>query len=528
MAQNPFDQLPVDPVSPDATLPPAPAIVPPNVTQDPRQKLLQLLSLGMALGSGPRSGIGVGGIHGLLSGEGQLQQALNQRAQLQQAVVDKQRAELVRMQQQAQTDERIRQKELLDKLQVIRTRVDAIPTKAQYDTEIGGYAGMLRSLGYRGIDEQWLRSAVPYTAPSAESRAQKILGEFIKNPANKTLLEQDPQQLMKATIAFDIDGDGVPEQVPIARVAQLTGQFAMGPDGQLALAKKGTTIDAHANADGIYQDLLKQAQLEGKDINSPRVTAPLRAEALRQAHEATREPAPPDEAVPLTPAGLDAAALQYAKTGTLPPMGMSKQGAGTRAKIINRAAELYPGLDTAGNKAGFAADQASLKKLQELRDSVGAFEKTAGANLDRFVAQARKVADTGSPLLNQPLRSVKRKLLGDADMAAFEAARLTAQNEIARVLNTANLNGQLTDNARKEMQQALSPDATLPQILSAARILRADMQTRRESYDAQLGEIKTRMKGKPGETPAPATDAHPPLQKYGATYVWDGAKYVKQ
>src|SRR6185312_13432994 len=52
----------------------------------------------------------------------------------------------------------------------------------------------------------------------------------------------------------------------------------------------------------------------------------------------------------LTPAGMDAAAENYAKTGTLPPMGMSRGSAGVRTAIINRAAELFPNLDVAGNK----------------------------------------------------------------------------------------------------------------------------------------------------------------------------------
>jgi hypothetical protein len=206
--------------------------------------------------------------------------------------------------------------------------------------------------------------------------------------------------------------------------------------------------------------------------------------------------------VSLSPAGLDAAALNYAKTGTLPAMGMSKASSGVRSKIINRAAELYPGLDVAANKGEFGADAASLKKLTELRNSVGAFEKTANANLDRFIATAGKVADSGSPLINQPYRAVKRRLIGDQDVAAFEAARIAAQNEIARVLNTANLSGQLTDSARHEMQTALSPDATLGQIVATAKILKADMQSRRESYDSQIAELSGRMKNNPGQTPA--------------------------
>lgn len=231
-------------------------------------------------------------------------------------------------------------------------------------------------------------------------------------------------------------------------------------------------------------------------------TADQLAKARREWADLGREIKPEAETVPLTPAGLDAAAMMFAKTGQLPPMGMGASAAAQRAKIINRAAELDPSIDLAAAKADYDANRASLSKLQQQRDAIGAFEETALKNLDIFIEQAKKISDTGSPMLNRPLRAIQEAGLGSAELTAFNTARRTVIPEFAKILANPGLSGQLSDSARHEIEEVISGNATLKQTLAAADILKRDARNRRESYDDQIAAIRARL----SKADAKATD----------------------
>lgn len=208
----------------------------------------------------------------------------------------------------------------------------------------------------------------------------------------------------------------------------------------------------------------------------------------------------------LTPQGLDAAAMMFAKTGQLPALGMGDKT--TRKEIINRAAALMPGLDVASAKADFTANQQSLSALQKQRDAISAFEQTASKNIDIFLAQAGKVVDTGSPLTNTAARFVTGKMLGAPDQAAYDAARQVAVNEIAKITGNPNLTGTLSDAARHEVESFNPRNATLGQTVAVMRILKQDMANRAASMDDQLAAIRDRVKTastpqQPAATPAP-------------------------
>lgn len=209
----------------------------------------------------------------------------------------------------------------------------------------------------------------------------------------------------------------------------------------------------------------------------------------------------------LSPEGLNLTAHQYAMTGQLPPMGMGKQGAAVRTAIINKAADIYKGLDLPTQVAAYKANQQSLTKLQGQRDAMGAFEQTALKNLDQFLDTAGKVVDTGSPLINKPLRSLSGALMGSPEMSAYDTARRTVIPEFAKILANPGLSGQLSDSARKEVEAVVSGDATLKQTLAAAKILKTDAANRRTSYDDQIKAIQDRIATPPGTNATPAATA---------------------
>lgn len=251
----------------------------------------------------------------------------------------------------------------------------------------------------------------------------------------------------------------------------------------------------------------KQAQL--KDNNPTEWSLALKAaggdpvKALRIANDSKQEGSS------ITPGTLDMLATQFAKSGELPPLGMGSAAAGDRRAIFNRANELFPNVDIATNKADYAANKRSEQSLQQSGDQIASFENTAGKNLDLFLGTAKKVVDSGSPLINRPWRSIDKNALGVGDVSAFDAARQVAVNEIAKVTSNPGLTGQLSDAARKEVESFIPADASLRQIYDVANILKADMKNRRDSINDQLTEIRKRTSQPASQTGASSPSALP-------------------
>jgi len=218
-----------------------------------------------------------------------------------------------------------------------------------------------------------------------------------------------------------------------------------------------------------------------------------------------------NSAVPaLSDIALDESARVYNQTRQLPP-GFGAAGIARQTAIMNRAAQLDPTAALAANQATYKADSATLTNLQKTEGTLSAFENTAGKNLDQFLSIASKVPDTGSPWVNQPLRTVNAKGLGNADQAAFNAARDVALREIARVTNDPKLSGALTDTARKEVLGLIPADATFAQIKRVAAVLKQDMANVHAGMTEQIGTVKARLGANPN---GGGTQDMRPVRKY--------------
>lgn len=201
---------------------------------------------------------------------------------------------------------------------------------------------------------------------------------------------------------------------------------------------------------------------------------------------------------------LTMAAKNYLATGTLPPMGMGQAGVAARIAIMNEAAKIDPNASLAANKAVYHADTGNLANLQKTEGTLSAFESTANKNLDQYVTAYQKLADTGSPLLNRPIRTLQGSALGDPNVAAANAAASVALREIARVTNDPKLSGALTDSARQEVTGLVPAGATLQQLASVVKVLRADMGNVHSSIKDQIASVKAGIDANPNK---PATDA---------------------
>lgn len=163
-----------------------------------------------------------------------------------------------------------------------------------------------------------------------------------------------------------------------------------------------------------------------------------------------------------------------------------------RAQITE---ELYGGgqnPDLAGAGANYRADTGALADIQKKISSLGAFERTTIKNMDEFVSAASKIKDTGSPLLNGPLRSIDRNTLGNTDQAVYDAVRSVHLPELARVIQTANAAGVLTDEARKEVERINSGDATIPQIIAVSKTMQRLVRNRITELENEATALRGR------------------------------------
>lgn len=200
----------------------------------------------------------------------------------------------------------------------------------------------------------------------------------------------------------------------------------------------------------------------------------------------------------LTPEGRQDAAMQYAITGAMPPMGMG--GSKDRESIMNEAAKIRrdAGItveDQISGRAGLKADTKSLEKIQPQMDSVEAFEGTAKSNMQNALRLANKGAGTsGGSVVNRWIQA-GRKATGDPDVAAFNAALYTASTEYAKVMSGAVNNQSLTDSARAEAENKVINAADSPEAIKKVydEVMVPDMNNRRKSLEDQVKDIKGRM-----------------------------------
>jgi hypothetical protein len=271
---------PPAPLGPETLgLPPAPT--PPQMPAAPQARkgrnpadLAALLTAAML---GPGAGTGV--LQGIQQSK-QRQREQDALQQRQQQELWRQQEQVYRYQQQQYEQEaQRRQQTLQQNVAALQKSVPTLKTKADYDKTIETFAVGLQQMGLR-VDGNTLRRMVPYVAPDGTKQAGEAFERWLKNPLNKKRMESSPDLAAKDIVPFDRDGDGVPENVTIGEIVKLAGMGVV--EGQ---AVPGMSDGLKANADGILQTLMQQAQAEGKRI-TPELQIGLQKQAIRMAKEA--------------------------------------------------------------------------------------------------------------------------------------------------------------------------------------------------------------------------------------------------
>ena len=276
----------IDPMGLDLGLGPAPTAPEPpqpaSRTPSGNQRLVQLALMGLAGGLGPGAGTGI--LQGMTAAMQRRRQDAAQQDAFAQQQYARQQQEYAAQLRAFEAEQAARQKLVFDAAEGVRKVAATAQSKEEYDRAVETFSGLLQSAGVR-LSPNWFRQNVRYTAPSAKDVAAKALDAFMKNPLNKSVVD-NPDKLSGAFLTFDRDGDGVPEQVPFFEAAELAQMpVAKDASGKLLAMPKGTTPETKANADGILQSLIEQDRAEGKP-DTPQRRVELQKQAIRLAKQA--------------------------------------------------------------------------------------------------------------------------------------------------------------------------------------------------------------------------------------------------
>lgn len=176
----------------------------------------------------------------------------------------------------------------------------------------------------------------------------------------------------------------------------------------------------------------------------------------------------------------------------------------TRAKAIGQ--EAPSSADALAAKAGVQADAGSLKKMQASYDAVSSFANTLDKNIGMLKETAQKVPDLGAKFANVPVRMLTGSMIGTDNMAAFKTALAPVQSEAAKILNSPNLAGTLSDSARHEMEAIVDGNMPYSAMVASLNVLQKDSKNRLGSTQDTINQIKGRMgqAGQQSGNPAPA------------------------
>lgn len=305
----------------------------------------------------------------------------------------------------------------------------------------------------------------------------------------------------------------------VGAIAALTPVYGNAATAKKAIVNNGGTADMTA---GDFLDMWRQRWANG---GAPvQKGAPQNPAAQPGGARVVFRGEGIDETSGLDQSDVHLLAGRYLIDGTLPPLGMGKQAAALKQRILheagNQAAAL--GIDAGDLVAGTASTKAlshALSKNMDMQQSVQQFEQTAIKNADLALSLAPKGgAQINVPILDKWVQTGRKAVMGDPAVTQFDVALGTFLDEYAKVTTGATGGTGSTDAARKEAYDRLSKYAAQGQISAGISTMKQEMSNRSDALKEVETGIRTRLRtgGAPlapaTETPAPkapASDAQP-------------------
>lgn len=349
-------------------------------------------------------------------------------------------------------------------------------------------------------------------------------GTIAPGPGNAALMTaagMNPQQLPQVLSQFVTPEDKAAWELKKAEAAKNTAEATKASNEQDSVQTHDKLLDGKAATLTFDPKKHQWTDADGTIItNAAQRIKPIPAASLTIHNEqqqglnlpawATDDSRPvgtgantPDATIRMTPNGLHQAALNYIANGQFPPTGRGSDpiAVAQREAISSKVGAIAAaaGMDLPTLRAFYKSNAASLGTQQKFYDSAQAFLSTADKNSELLDKALAKIPDTGSPLLNQPVRAISQKALGSVDVSQFRTYLTSVQSEYAKILNNPNLSGQLTVSALEETKKLIDPDATVAQILGSLQALRAEGGNRLASIGDQIGRIQQRMNQPPAD-----------------------------
>jgi hypothetical protein len=175
----------------------------------------------------------------------------------------------------------------------------------------------------------------------------------------------------------------------------------------------------------------------------------------------------------------------------LPPLGMGKDAAALRQRILGKAAQIAIDKGINGGQANLIhadlkANTRSLGDLTKLRTFVESAERTASLNADQVLRTAPAGVGGSAPIFNRWIQAGRKNVSGDPALSRFSLAVDTLANEYAKVMTTnTGTGGTTSDSARAEAHALLSKADTLQQLQATIHQMRIDMNNRRTALITQ-------------------------------------------
>src|SRR5512139_1015457 len=200
---------------------------------------------------------------------------------------------------------------------------------------------------------------------------------------------------------------------------------------------------------------------------------------------------------------LDAEARRYnmGDNSVVTAYGRSTKGpmAIQRAAVIARGNDLMiaegmnPG-EVAGARAKNQALTKSLVTTTAMKTAVEAFSEFESKNLDKLGELAQKVDSTGIPAFERWIRAGKQAT-GDPDVAQFNFQYQLVKAGVARITQTQNLSGVLSDEARKEIEQGFPGSSNVKQIMAIIGLAKGDFRRRYDALDSTIANVQSQFRG---------------------------------
>jgi hypothetical protein len=150
---------------------------------------------------------------------------------------------------------------------------------------------------------------------------------------------------------------------------------------------------------------------------------------------------------------------------------------------------------------------------------VQASENTVVANADLALSLAPKGGGpTGSPVFNRWIQAGRKSVLGDPDVAKFDAALGTVADEYAKVMTSnTGTGGTTSDSARNEAYKRLNSAQNLQQLQGVVSVMKQEMANRSKALAGEQSALTEQLhhgivpagQTQPGQPAQPSTQAAP-------------------